>query len=296
MRQQLRLNVLIPVAVLGLLGAGFGAYAMGSAPGTGPVAAPVTTTAPAAPAAPATPAKPPKPGPLTAEAWATGANELCGKAALEGQVIGEIQTKKMIGQTLGRMDKYFRLFNPGLKALGWPKNRKEMVLDLQDRYTRAAVAFRQAHQAFKSGNYLSAIELLETVPEIVGKPAKTFRKLGAKVCADDAAKYLRSAKGTDSLEWMLLRYRTVVVVFYAPKSRVDAVGVAEARAAALDSGAGFVAVNVKSEAQVAALAIGYEVLNTPTVLVFVRGPKLKAHFTGPVDRVTVAQAVTNARR
>ena len=29
MRQRLRLNVLLPVAVLGLLGAGFGAFAMG---------------------------------------------------------------------------------------------------------------------------------------------------------------------------------------------------------------------------------------------------------------------------
>lgn len=296
MRQQLRLNVLIPVAVLGLLGAGFGAYAMGGAPGPDPVAAPVTTTAPAAPAAPAAPGKTPRPGPVTAEAWATGANELCRKAGLEGQVIGEIQTRKMMAQTFNRIDKYFRFFNPELKALGWPKNRKEMVLDLQDRYTRAAIAFRRAHKAFKSRNYLGAIDLLETVPEIVGKPAKTFRRLGATVCATDAAKYLRSARGTDSLEWMLLRYRTVVVVFYAPKSRVDAIAVAEARAAALDSGAGFVAVNVKREAQVAALAIGYEVLNTPATLVFVRGPKLKSHFEGPVDRVTIAQAVTNARR
>jgi hypothetical protein len=297
MRQQLRLNVLIPVAVLGLLGAGFGAYAMGSAPGSDPVAAPVTTTAPAAPAAPATPAQPgkPKPGPVTAEAWAAGANELCRKAALEGRVLGEIQTRKMLIQSFNRIDKYFRLFNPGLKALGWPRGKKALVLDLQDRYVRAAIAFRRAHKAFRAKNYLASIDLLESVEEIVGKPAKTFRRLGAATCANDAAKYLASARGTDSLDWMLLRYRTVVVVFYAPGSRVDAGTVREARAAALDAGAGFVAVNVKREAQVAALAIGYEVLNTPSVLVFVRGPKLKAHFTGPIDRTTVAQAVTNAR-
>ncbi len=84
MRQQLRLNVLIPVAVLGLLGAGFGAYAMGGAPGPGPVAAPVATTTAAAPATPAQPAKP-KPGPVTAEAWATGADDLCRKAGLESR-------------------------------------------------------------------------------------------------------------------------------------------------------------------------------------------------------------------
>jgi hypothetical protein len=296
MRQQLRLNVLIPVAVLGLLGAGFGAYAMGGAPGPDPVAAPLTTTAPAAPAAPAKPPKAPKPGAVTAEAWATGANELCRKAALEGQVIGEIQTRKMLIQSFNRIDKYFRFFNPGLKALGWPNGKKAVVLDLQDRYVRAAIAFRRAHRAFRAKNYLASMDILENIDDIVGKPAKTFRRLGAKTCANDAAKYLRSARGTDSLEWMLLRYRTVVVVFYAPEATVDADTVIEARAAALDAGAGFVAVNVKREAQVAALAIGYEVLNTPSVLVFIRGPKLKAHFTGPVDRTTVAQAVTNARR
>jgi len=295
MRQQLRLNVLIPVAVLGLLGAGFGAYAMGGAPGPDPVAAPVTTTAPAAPAAPAKPGKP-KPGPVTAEAWAAGADDLCRKAALEGQVIGEVQTRKMLVQTFNRIDKYFRLFNPGLKALGWPTGKKQVVLDLQDRYARAAGAFRRANRAFKARDYVTSIDILETVEDIVGRPAKTFRRLGATVCATDAAKYLRSARGTDSLEWMLLRYRRVVVVFYAPKSSVDAEMVIEARAAALDAGAGFVAVNVRREAQVAAMAIGYEVLNTPTVLVFVRGPSLKSHFTGPVDRLTIAQAVTNARR
>jgi hypothetical protein len=32
------------------------------------------------------------------------------------------------------------------------------------------------------------------------------------------------------------------------------------------------------------------------VLVFRRGPSLRSHFSGIVDRVTVAQAVTNARR
>ncbi len=294
MRQQLRLNVLIPVAVLGLLGAGFGAYAMGGAPGPDPVAAPVTTTA--APAAPPAPPKAPKPGPVTAEAWATGANELCRKAGLEDQVIGQIQTRKMLVQSFNRIDKYFRFFNPGLEALGWPTGQKTVVLDLQDRYVRAAIAFRRAHRAFRARNYVNSIDILETVDDIVGKPAKTFRRLGATVCATDASKYLKSAKGTDSLEWMLLRYRTVVVVFYAPGSSVDAATVVEARAAALDAGAGFVAVNVRREAQVAAMAIGYEVLGTPTVLVFVRGPKLKSHFTVPVDRITVAQAVTNAKR
>jgi hypothetical protein len=294
MRQQLRLNVLIPVAVLGLLGAGFGAYAMGGAPGTDPVAAPpVTTTAPAAPAAPA---KAPKPGAVTAEAWATGANQLCSQAGLEAQVVGTVQTRKQLVQTFARINKFYAFFNPRLVALGWPEGKKAVVLELQSQYRRAARAFRRAHQALRNRNYVAATEIINDAAKVDYNDRRVFRRLGATVCATHAAKALANAQATDSLEWMLLRYRTVVVVFYSPKSKVDDEAVIEARAGALASGAGFVAVNVKREAQVAALSIGYEVLDTPTVLVFIRGPKLKSHFSGIVDRFLVAQAVTNARR
>jgi hypothetical protein len=296
MRQQLRLNVLIPVAVLGLLGAGFGAYAMGGAPGTGPVAAPVTTTAPAAPAAPANPAKAPKPGAVTAEAWATGANELCGQAGLEAQVVGTVQTRKQLVQTFARINKFYAFFNARLAALGWPQGKRATVLELQAQYRRAARTFRRAHRALRNRAYIEATEIMDEAAKVDYNDRKVFRRLGATVCASRAAKALANAQATDSLEWMLLRYRTVVVVFYSPKSSVDNEAIIEARAGALDAGAGFVAVNVKREAQVAALSIGYQVLGTPSVLVFVRGPKLKSHFSGIVDRVTVAQAVTNARR
>jgi hypothetical protein len=291
MRQQLRLNVLIPVAVLGLLGAGFGAYAMGGAPGPEAIPAPVTTTAPAAPAA-----QKPKPGVVTAEAWATAANALCTEAGLEAQVLGKPMTRKELVQWFARFNKFFTFFNPRLAALGWPQGKKDVVLGLQRHYKQSAAVIRRAHALLKARDYERAAALLEQT-EIAGEdPDKTFKKLGAKVCASDSAKVLKDAQATDSLEWMLLRYRTVVVVFYSPESTVDGAVVIEARAAALDTGAGFVAVNVKREAQVAALAIGYEVLDTPSVLVFTRGPRLRSHFSGIVDRVTVAQAVTNARQ
>jgi hypothetical protein len=48
MRQQLRLRVLLPVAVLGLLGVGYGAFAYGQAPDV-PESIPVPTTTEAAP-------------------------------------------------------------------------------------------------------------------------------------------------------------------------------------------------------------------------------------------------------
>jgi hypothetical protein len=291
MRQQLRLNVLIPVAVLGLLGAGFGAYAMGGAPGPESVPAPVTTTAPAAPAAPAG-----KPGPVTAEAWAAAADELCTKAALEGQVLGRPMTRKEVVKSFARLDQYLRFFNSRFAALGWPRGEKAVVLRLQRDFRELRAHVHRVHTLLKAKEWVRASEILETTELEGEEPSKTFRKLGARVCASSSAKAVKNAPGTESLEWMLLRYRTVVVVFYAPKSRVDQEAIIEARAGALDSGAGFVAVNVKREAQVAALSIGYQVLDTPTVLVFNRGPKLKTHFSGIVDRFVVAQAVTNARR
>jgi hypothetical protein len=285
--------VLIPVAVLGLLGAGFGAYAMGGAPGPDPTAGPVTTTAPAAPA---TPAKA-KPGTVTAEAWATGANELCRKALQDIQAVGNRPaTIKDLRKSFARLRDFYAWYNPALRALGWPQGRKALTMELWAMNTRAKVLVTQVHLAFKARNYERVLNLVEGAEKKIGKPEKIYRQLGAKVCADQTGKSLRNARGTESLEWMLLRYRTVVVVFYAPDSSVDAATVVEARAAALNTGAGFVAINAKRENQVAALAIGYEVLNTPAVLVFVRGPKVKAHFSGPVDRTTVAQAVTNARR
>ena len=83
MRQQLRLRVLLPVAVLGLLGAGFGAFAMGgpAAPGSIPVPRPTSSAAAdtgaadtgatdtgAADTAPATTPAPTPPPPPTTEA------------------------------------------------------------------------------------------------------------------------------------------------------------------------------------------------------------------------------------
>ena len=77
MRQQLRLRVLVPVAVLGLLGAGFGAFAMGgpAAPVSMPVTHPTSSAAVdtgamdtgAVDTAPTTTTAPPPPAPTTTE-------------------------------------------------------------------------------------------------------------------------------------------------------------------------------------------------------------------------------------
>jgi hypothetical protein len=183
MRQQLRLRVLVPVAVLGLLGAGFGAFAMGgpAAPESIPV------------------------HPTSSSAVDTGATDT--------------------GMT-------------------------------------------------------------ETTP-----PASTTTEAAPAPTAQPKPK----PKPKESpLEEELADDRIVVVVFHNPSSDLDAAAIREARAGADAAGAGYLAVDVTDDGAVADLAVEYEVIESPTVLVVVRSGEARSRFDGIVDRETVAQAVTNA--
>jgi hypothetical protein len=97
-----------------------------------------------------------------------------------------------------------------------------------------------------------------------------------------------------SLKVALAHHPVVVVLFYSPSASYDAIATREARAGALAANAGFVTVNVLKNSQVAKLAAEYDVLESPTVLVFSRGPKLRARLEGYNDRTTIVQAVENA--
>lgn len=98
------------------------------------------------------------------------------------------------------------------------------------------------------------------------------------------------------LEHELDAHRVVVVVFHTRGADLDAAAVREARAGAAAADSGFLAVDVEKEGDVADLAAEYEVLGAPTVLVLVRSGEVRSRFDGYVDRETVAQAVTNARK
>jgi hypothetical protein len=105
-----------------------------------------------------------------------------------------------------------------------------------------------------------------------------------------------------SLALELVTHPVVVVALYAPKSSVDALATAEARAGAKLAGVGFVALNVADEQQAApltALLTGAQtpadrVPDDPAVLVFQRPKALFVRFNGFTDRETVAQAAQNA--
>jgi len=97
-----------------------------------------------------------------------------------------------------------------------------------------------------------------------------------------------------SLKAALAHHPVVVVLFYSPSASYDAIATREARAGALAANAGFVTVNVSKNSEVAKLAAEYDVLESPTVLIFSRGPKLRARLEGYNDRTTIVQAVENA--
>ena len=92
----------------------------------------------------------------------------------------------------------------------------------------------------------------------------------------------------------LQRYGKVVVLFYEPGATYDAIQTREARAGALLAHAGFVSVNVSKNREAGQLASQYNVLESPTVLIFTRGHSLKARIEGFYDRTAIVQAVKNA--
>jgi hypothetical protein len=96
------------------------------------------------------------------------------------------------------------------------------------------------------------------------------------------------------LKAALAHHSVVVVLFYEPGATYDAIQTREARAGALAANAGFVTINVSKNKQVAKLAAEYGVLESPTVLVLKRGPKLTARLEGYYDRTAIVQAVKNA--
>lgn len=290
MRQHLRLRVLLPVAVLGLLGAGFFAWASGgpAAPSSQPIPPPATTTT-----APTEPAPGPKPtGAVGAEAWAQEANALCAATNAKVESLGDLETPKQFTDSGEDLVAIAKQFDAAFVDLGWPDGEKSTVVALRANTAQSTKVSTQMLAALEAGDVERFLRLGAPLGDLGDEWDAGVTRLGADTCTKDATR-IRPAGG---LEWALLTEPVVVVVFYTPDAVQDTLTILEARAASLATKSGFIAVDVTREQQVQSLAIGYEVLESPSVLVFTRGPKLEARFDGFVDRETVAQAVENARR
>jgi hypothetical protein len=93
----------------------------------------------------------------------------------------------------------------------------------------------------------------------------------------------------------LRRNRVVVIAVYMPRASVDAYVRREARAAAIATRAGFVAISATSERLVGPLVAKTGVLPDPAVVV-VRRPDVVVSTLSVADRETVTQAIAQARR
>ncbi|HEY3070751.1 MAG TPA: hypothetical protein VGJ34_10595 [Gaiellaceae bacterium] len=97
------------------------------------------------------------------------------------------------------------------------------------------------------------------------------------------------------LERQLRAHRIVVVLFYAPGDDYDTIQTRETRAGALAVKAGFLALNVKKNNQIAALAAQYDIRDAPATVIFLPGPRVFYRVAGYMDRAAIAQAAANAR-
>lgn len=298
MRQQLRLRVLLPLAVLGLLGAGFGAYAFGQAPEPEAGAVPPTTTAPAGASGSS--------GTVAPAAWAKAANAVCRKAE---KAYAEVVRPTRVAQFepfLAKVVEVSQWADPALAELGRPRGGGGAAKALaQNSAERARLAGRAlaAVQTGDGAKFRRSLARLATADE---ERAALMRRLGAMTCAEAAripAAPARPAAGDSpakaseaAVRRELLEHPAVVVVFHTPRAGLDGTTVLEARSAALEVGAGFLAVDAGEEKEVSKLAEAYEVTEAPAVLVLVPGPSVAARFDRFADRETIAQAVQNAVR
>jgi hypothetical protein len=131
----------------------------------------------------------------------------------------------------------------------------------------------------------------------VAKPKSTPSRPAAPKAQERLAVQAAIAAGLpNAVASALGRNRIVVVSIYNPYSEVDGIAFAEARAGAQVAGAGFVGLNVLSQAQVGKLTQMLGLLPDPGLLVYTRPGTLVARISGFADKETVAQAAQNAAR
>jgi hypothetical protein len=93
----------------------------------------------------------------------------------------------------------------------------------------------------------------------------------------------------------LQKHSVVVVSLSSPRSDLDKLASAEARAGAAASDAGYVSINVFHQRAGIPLLQKLGMVDTPAVLVVTRRRAVTAELKGFVDRNVVAQAVSDAR-
>jgi hypothetical protein len=294
MASHFRLHVLLPIAVLGVLGIGVGAFAFGHRPlpGSGDPETPL----------------PPLSGTTTQAqtdhelaAWAKKADSWCAGVNTAFTKLEPPTTTADLDLWLAKVVQIQDDAAAAFPKLGYPKGYKKPVLRLQRNLRQSALASHAAFRALRSADQFAFQRAIKRWGELDTNWDSQMRRLGALVCAADSAdaasarSIAKYGSAGAALNAALLHKKVVVVLFYAPGDDYDTIQTRETRAGALDAKAGFLALDVTQNDEVAALASQFDVRNAPATIVFVRGPKVFYRVNGYMDRQAVAQAAADAR-
>lgn len=277
LRSTMRIRVLVPTAVLAVLGVAVGAFAFSGTPSGSQEPLPVHKPAPAT-----TPV-----ADVKRSAWAKQANTICANLNDETDAIPTPQSRtelvNRLPLTLDAADKALA----ELAEVPVPAADAEDVERMLALFTRFVTLERKALVALQAGDVSTFAELTGRAFAANDRGNAIARSLGADECA---------VGGTDetALARELDRHRVVVAVLYSPDAPLDSLAIAEARAGALLAGVGFVSVDVYDPKAIAPLAAEYSIREAPAVLVITRAKGAVSTFSGWVDRDTVAQAADNA--
>ena len=295
MASHFRLHVLLPIAVLGVLGIGVGAFAFGHRPLPGA-------------GGPETPL-PPLTGTTTqahetdpelakwvakADAWCSGVNTSLAK-------LDPPTTTDDLDLWFAKIVQIMDRAAADFPKLGYPAGHKKAGLSLQRNLRSTALSLHAAFRALRSTDQFAYQRQVKRWGELDAEWDSRMRHLGALVCAAESAdagsarSIAKYGSAGAALNAGLLHKKVVVVLFYAPGDDYDTIQTRETRAGALDANAGFLALDVTDNNEVAALASQFDVRTAPATLVFVRGPKVFYRVNGYADRQAVAQAATDAR-
>ena len=293
MASHFRLHVLLPIAVLGLLGIGVGAFAFGHRPlpGAGDPETPLplagTTTQAQNDQEVAKWAS-------KADAWCAGINTTLAK-------VEPPTTNDQLDLWLAKILQINDRAAADFPKLGYPKSQKSAVLGLQRNLRATALSVHAAFRALRSADQFAFQRAVKRWGELETNWDSQMRRLGALVCAAEAAdaasarSIAKYGSAGAALNAALLHKKVAVVLFYAPGDDYDTIQTRETRAGALDAKVGFLALDVTQNDEVAALASQFDVRNAPATVIFVRGPKVFYRVDGYMDRQAVAQAATDAR-
>jgi hypothetical protein len=288
MRQELRLRVLIPIAVVALGGLGVGAMAFTGTPVEEPVPGPLPQAAPGG-------EEPKDPTPkeqtsaerkaerLAGREWRKHANLICAGLNESVSELGEPQRPEDVAILLPETIALAEAALARLRTLKPAKADERRVKLMLGEFASFVRLEQKAAAALTNQDVERFVNMNARAFGHNDRGSRIARELGAPACA--------AGSTTDSaLERRLADHRVVVAVLYTPDATLDSLMVREARAGAAEVRAGFVAITPTDSRSAALLAKRYGVRAAPAVLIFVRWRGAVVTFTEYADRETIAQA------